>query len=227
MIRRMTLIVLSAWTLASISTPARSGVIRGQVLVPPVPAPPQRASQPYAGRAGALPGPRVPERGNPQDAVVYIESLPAAADSLLPTPATPPRLAQERQSFMPRVIAVTAGGSVDFPNMDPIYHNVFSVSPAKRFDLGRYGRGKSKSVTFKKAGLVNVYCDIHANMEGFILVLPNRAVARPDAAGRYALPELPPGRYTLLGWHPDLAPVRREVTVPDSGDVTLDVSFAP
>ena len=205
----------------------RAGVIHGQVEVAQVPPAPQRAAQPYSGGASSLPQPRVPVRGTPQDAVIYIEALPAGVDSLLPEPAARPRLAQQDQSFMPRVVAVPAGGVVDFPNLDPIYHNVFSVSPAKRFDLGRYGRGKSKSVTFKKPGLVNVYCDIHSNMEGFILVVPNRALARPDATGRYALPDLPPGRYTLLAWHPDLAPVRREVTVPDTGDVAVDLSLAP
>jgi hypothetical protein len=226
MTKRAALIVLLLLGPAAPPPGARAGVIRGQVAVPAVP-PPQRALQPYAGGAAALPQPRIPARGAPQDAVIYIESLPAEVDSLLPQPAGRPRLAQQDQSFQPRVIAVPAGGVVEFPNMDPIYHNVFSVSPAKRFDLGRYGRGKSKSVTFQKPGLVNVYCDIHSNMEGFILVVPNRALARPDAAGRYALPDLPPGRYTLLAWHPDLATVRREVVVPESGDVVLDLSLAP
>jgi hypothetical protein len=166
-------------------------------------------------------------RGIPQDAVVYLESLPAGADSLLPPPPARPALAQKDQSFVPRVIAVPAGTVVDFPNMDPIYHSVFSVAPARRFDLGRYGKGKSKSVRFQKPGLVNVYCDIHSNMEGFVLVVPNRAFARPDAGGRYVLPDLPAGRYTLLAWHPDLAPTRHEVTVPEDGDVTVDVTFAP
>jgi hypothetical protein len=217
--------VLIALSLIPAYAPA--GIIRGEVRVPPVPQAPQGTFHPYAGRASALPEPRIPVRGAPQDAVIYIEALPAAVDSLLLTPARPPELAQQEQSFSPRVIAVPAGGSVEFPNLDPIYHNVFSVSPTKRFDLGRYGRGKSKRVTFRNAGLVNVYCDIHSNMEGFILVAPNHAVAQPDSAGRFALPDLPPGRYTLVAWHPDFAPLRREVTVPATGDFELEVSFRP
>jgi hypothetical protein len=194
--------------------------------VPPAVTPREAAPDAYSGGAGSIAHPRVPVRGLPDDAVIYVESLPGAADSLLPMPERP-RLAQQRQSFVPRVVAIPAGGTVDFPNMDPIYHNVFSVSPIRRFDLGRYGRGKSKSVTFEKPGLANVYCDIHSNMEGFILVVPNRAFARPDASGKYALPDLPAGRYTLVVWHPDLGTVRRDVAVPDHGDVTVDLGFTP
>jgi plastocyanin len=206
---------------------ADAGVIRGQVLLAAVPAAPSRVRDAYAGRASALPEPRVPERGLPQDAVIYIETLSPGVNDRLPAPTTTPQLAQQGQSFMPRVIAIPAGGSVDFPNLDPIYHSVFSVSPTKRFDLGRYGRGHSKSVLFMKPGLVTVYCDIHSNMEAFVLVAPNRAVARPDASGRYALPNLPPGRYNLRAWHPDMAPIQREVVVPDQGDVDLELRFAP
>lgn len=207
--------------------PSFAGSIRGQVHVPALPPAPARARDPYAGRASAIPNPRVPERGAPKDAVVYIESLDAAVNLALPEPPARPTLAQEQQSFLPRVVIVPVGGSVEFPNKDPIYHSVFSVSPAKRFDLGRYGRGASKRVTFRKAGLVTVYCDIHSNMEGFVFVAPNRAVTQPDASGRYALPDLPPGRYTLLAWHPDLGSIRQEVAVPERGDVTLDVRFVP
>jgi hypothetical protein len=225
MTRRLAALALLLTSLAP--GPCRAGVIRGQVVLPPVPTAPQRAQSAYAGRASALPRPRVPARGLPQDAVIYIESIPAPVDSLLPVPSSHPRLAQLDQSFLPRVIAVPVGASVEFPNMDPIYHSVFSVSPVKRFDLGRYGRGKSRTVRFQKPGLVNVYCDIHSNMEGFILVTPNRAVAQADSSGRFALPDLPPGRYTVLAWHPDAAPLRRDVVVPGSGDLTVDLSFTP
>jgi plastocyanin len=204
-----------------------AGVIRGRIEVPAVPSAPARVRDPYAGRASSLAEPRVPARGLPQDAVIYIESLPAEVNDRLPAPTARPQLAQQGQSFMPRVIAVPAGGSVEFPNLDPIYHSVFSVSPTRRFDLGRYGRGRSKSVQFNKPGLVNVYCDIHSNMEGFILVTPNRALARPDASGSYALPDLPPGRYSLRAWHPDMTPIQREVSVPEEGGVDVDLRFAP
>jgi plastocyanin len=227
MVAPLRFILLAALAHALGAPIAEAGVIRGQVEMAALPAAPSRVRDPYAGRAASLPEPRVPARGLPQDAVIYIESIPAAVNDRLPAPSAHPQLAQQGQSFMPRVIAIAAGGSVDFPNLDPIYHSVFSVSPTKRFDLGRYGRGRSKSVQFNKPGLVNVYCDIHSNMEGFILVAPNRALARPDAAGAFALPDLPPGRYALRAWHPDMAPIEREVVVPESGDIDVDLRFAP
>jgi hypothetical protein len=224
---RFAALSLALISLAVIPRDTAAGVIHGQILVPPVSPGAGRARNPYAGQATSLAQPRVPARGAAQDAVIYVESIPARVDSVLPAPSGRPRLAQQEQSFVPRVTAVPVGGVVDFPNMDPIYHSVFSVSPVKRFDLGRYGRGKSKTVRFDKPGLVNVYCDIHSNMEGFIVVTPNRAVDQPDATGRYALPDLPPGRYSIIVWHPDLPQARRDVTVPETGDVSLDVSFTP
>lgn len=132
---------------------------------------------------------------------------------------------QKGRRFLPDTVVAPVGSTVSFPNLDPIFHNVFSVSPAKRFDLGKYPRPESKSVRFDKPGVVNVYCDIHADMNAWIVVLPNRAFARPDASGHYRLPELPAGRYKLRWWHPDFAGGEREVTVSASGDVTADVEF--
>ena len=203
-----------------------AGVIRGHIELPPAAAA-SRVREPYAGRTSALASPSVPTRGLPKDAVVYVETLPADVDARIAPAADHPKLAQQNQAFAPRVIAVSVGSSVDFPNLDPIYHSVFSVSPTKRFDLGRYGRGHSKRVVFTKPGLVNVYCDIHSNMEGFVLVVPNHAFARPDDEGRFALPDLPPGRYTVVVWHPDAGTVRREVTVPEEGDADVALRLAP
>ncbi len=181
--------------------------------------------QPYAGRASSLPSPARDSRGRVGDAVLSIRSLSASIDSLLPAPRERARLLQKDQSFQPRVLVVRQGDLVDFPNMDPIFHNVFSVSPAKRFDLGKYPRPQSRSVRFDKTGVVHVFCDIHADMAAYIVVLKNRAFARPDANGRYRLPDLPAGRYLVTWWHPDLAGGEREVTLTSSGDSELDVEF--
>src|SRR5262249_17366538 len=164
--------------------------------------------------------------GVPSDAVVSIERIPAAIESTLTRdPGAVPQMAQKDQAFVPRVLAVAAGAAVDFPNLDPIFHNVFSVSPVKRFDLGKYPRGHSRRLVFGKVGLAQVYCDIHANMAGFILVLPNHAFARPDNSGAFALPELPAGTYALTVWHPDLPELHRSVEVPESGEVRVDFSY--
>src|SRR5206468_2042109 len=132
--------------------------------------------------------------------------------------------AQKDQAFSTRVLPVVIGTTVDFPNQDPIYHNVFSVSPVRRFDLGKYPRGHSKQVTFARPGLVPVFCDIHANMACFILVLPNHAFTQPGADGGYHLPDLPGGTYTVKAWHPDYGEIARTVRVPESGDLSLDLS---
>jgi plastocyanin len=211
-------IVLALW----VATPAVAGTIHGSVKVPPPPA--QDATfRPYAGRASSLAEPARSPRGLVTDAVIYVEALPAGAT---PPPHGPtPQLAQRNQAFDPRVVVVAAGGTVDFPNFDPIYHNVFSVSPVKRFDLGKYPRGQSRSVTFVKPGLVNVFCDIHADMAAFILVVPNPGWARAGADGKFELTGLPAGEYELHWWHPDFLPGTANVTVPASGDAAFDVSF--
>jgi plastocyanin len=207
-----------------LATACHAAIVRGTVRVPP-PQPESPSFQPYTGTACAMPGHARAPRGAVTDAVLYVESLPAQADSALPMPATRPRLAQKDQSFVPRVVAIPVGGTVDFPNLDPIYHNVFSVSPVRRFDLGKYPRGESRSVRFTRAGLVNVYCDIHSDMAGFILVTPTRAYARPKPDGAWQLPDLPPGHYTLHWWHPDFPPGQRELDLGAAADAVVDVVF--
>jgi hypothetical protein len=120
---------------------------------------------------------------------------------------------------------VAVGTEVDFPNRDAIYHNVFSLSPVKRFDLGKYPRGHSKQVTFGKPGRVQVFCDIHSNMEAHIIVLPHRAFTRPGEKGAYALPDLPAGTYTLVLWHPDFGETRTKVTVTAQQDTRADLGY--
>lgn len=210
-----------AFLAAMIATGAHAGSILGSLRTP---APSTGGTQvnPYAGSARSLPGVHMMQRGLATDAVVFVDEVPAGTDA---GPAPPmPRLSQKDQMFAPRVVAVAKGNPVDFPNMDPIFHNVFSVSPARRFDLGKYPRGHTKQVTFSKAGLVKVYCDIHANMEAFVMVLPHGFFARPDAAGHFSLPPLPPGTYTLKVWHPDLPELTREVRVGE-GDLNVTLEY--
>lgn len=214
-----------ALALSAASAFAQGRTIHGVVRVPPESSEESRTPNPYPGRASSLQQRELAQRGSVTDAVVYVEALPRTVDSTLVAPSRVASMEQRDQAFQPRVLAVVAGESVGFPNRDPIFHNVFSVSPVKRFDLGRYVKGKSKSVTFHKAGLVNVYCEIHSDMAGFILVVPNRAFAQPDKTGRYSLPPLPPGQYTVVAWHPDLKTTRRSVQVSDSADVALDLGF--
>lgn len=205
--------------------PAAAGVIRGTVRLAAPARAPGYAPDPYAGHAGAMAGGHAPARGLVSDAVVYVARLDPAADSALAHDPSGHVLAQHNQAFSTRVLPCVVGSTVDFPNQDPIFHNVFSVSSVRRFDLGKYPQGHSKQVTFPKAGVVPVFCDIHPNMACFIVVLPNRAFTQPAADGAYALPDLPAGTYTVRVWHPDADEAVRTVKVPAAGDVTLDVEL--
>jgi hypothetical protein len=120
-------------------------------------------------------------------------------------------------------VAVTVGAIVDFPNNDRTYHNVFSLSKTKRFDLGRYAAGRSKAVRFDRPGIVRVFCDIHSHMNAFILVFAHRYFAVTDAAGRYHIDNVPPGTYTLSAWFDGGVRDQRTITVaPDVRALELD-----
>jgi len=205
--------------LSNVPVPAaRAGAVAGRVTVPPPPR--ARHLHDYVGRASELPSPTRPPRGLVTDAVLYVERVRTTAPS-----DSVPSLAQRGQAFAPRVAVVETGGEVAFPNQDPLYHNVFSVSPVRRFDLGKYPRGQSRRVAFPRPGVVNVYCDIHADMSAFVVVLDGAAWARPDADGRYTLEGLPAGTHVLHWWHPDFPADSTRVDVPESGTLARDVSF--
>jgi plastocyanin len=142
------------------------------------------------------PGPRAePDR---RRSVVYLERAPQEAFA----ESRPGRvvLDQRGEAFLPYVLAVGVGTTVDFKNSDVTYHNVFSLSKPKRFDLGRYARGGSKSVVFDKPGVVRVFCDIHSHMNAWVLVFAHRFFAATNEHGAYRIDGLPPGSYSLVVW---------------------------
>lgn len=157
-----------------------------------------------------------------KNVVVYLKDAPAR-----PQPPVHVEIRQRDESFLPRVVAVPVGSTVDFPNDDPIYHNVFSLSSAKNFNLGRYPKGKSKSVTFDKPGLVRVFCDIHSHMSATVLVFNHPWFAVPDDHGQFTLPEVPPGDREITAWHERLGDTTLRVRVdsgrPTTADFTLPV----
>jgi hypothetical protein len=134
-------------------------------------------------------------------------------------------MAQRDTAFQPALLAVPVGSSVRFPNDDKFFHNVFSYSKTKRFDLGRYPKGESKSVVFDDAGAVSVFCEIHKWMRGAIIVLENPyyAVVRDD--GSFSIPNVPPGTYKVAVWHPERGKKTFDVTVPSTGAAKLNASF--
>jgi plastocyanin len=159
------------------------------------------------------------------DSVVMIEG-PA-----LPAPPAAPHLAMEQrhETFAPHVLAVPVGTTVDFPNHDPMLHNVFSASPAKKFDLGMYDQGETKSVTFDTAGVVRVGCNVHPKMEAFIVVHPNPYVAVTDRQGSYTITGVPAGSYQVRVWHERLAERQMPVVVRDGQvqPVNLQLAMPP
>jgi plastocyanin len=156
-------------------------------------------------------------------AVVYLERAPRAAfEGREPIRM---RIDQRNESFVPHVLAVTVGTVVDFPNSDSTYHNVFSLSKAKRFDLGRYANGHSKAVRFDRPGIVRVFCDIHSHMSAFVLVFDHRYFDTTDADGRYRIDGIPPGIYNVAAWHEGERRDVRSVTIPSQGGVVeLDLT---
>ena len=149
----------------------------------------------YPGRTiAAASSLRIPEIRN---VVVYV--LDGAYRGALPP--TRAEMRQTHETFVPHVVAITRGSRVDFPNDDPFYHNVFSLSSTAAFNLGRFANGRSESFEFRKPGIVKVYCNIHSHMSATILVFDHPYFAIPNLDGTYELPNLPPGDYTIVGWH--------------------------
>src|SRR5437879_5032015 len=126
--------------------------------------------------------------------VIYLEGQLASE----PLTAT---MEQKNRKFIPDTLVIPAGSTVSFPNLDPIFHNVFSLSKPKTFDLGNYPKDHTRTITFSKPGIVYVDCHLHPNMAAVIVVTPNQWSAKADAAGRFVLAGVPPGSYTVVAWH--------------------------
>ena len=204
--------------LTTASSPAqpRLGAIRGRVTILRAVQPPER--RPNVADLGTPPPREIPDL---RRAVVYLVEGPTPAlESREPTRA---RMDQRNETFLPHVLAVDQGTIVDFPNNDTTYHNVFSISKTRKFDLGRYARGKSKAVLFDRPGVVRIFCDIHSHMSAFVLVFSHPYYAKAEVDGRYRIDNVPPGTYTVSAWHEGETRDTRTVTVPpQGGDVDLD-----
>jgi len=156
-----------------------------------------------------------------EKAVIYIETIQGKYEP----PRSHPQLDQRDMVFRPLVLPILIGSIVDFPNSDPLFHNVFSLSQPKEFDLGRYPKGQKKSVTFEHAGVVSVYCEIHSYMFATILVLQNPYFTVPDESGNYILKNIPPGTYQLSFWFGRKKAETRTVTVISNQVTTTNFTY--
>jgi plastocyanin len=164
------------------------------------------------------PRPRgVPDR---RQSVVYLESAPRGAFEAAPRP--PAVMDQRQETFVPYVLPVSVGTTVNFPNNDPFYHNVFSLSKGSRFDLGRYAQGRLKTVKFDQPGVVRVFCEIHSHMSAFVLVFSHRFFASTSSNGDYRIDSVPPGEYVVVVWTDGEDRVRRPVRVEAGKTARLD-----
>jgi plastocyanin len=124
-------------------------------------------------------------------------------------------MTQKNKEFVPDLLAISSGSTVSFPNLDPIFHNVFSLSKPREFDLGNYSTNKTRLVPFLKPGVVFVNCHLHPNMTGTIVITPNSFLTRSDENGHFTIADVPKGEYTVVAWHKAAGYFRQKVTVGD------------
>ena len=141
--------------------------------------------------------------------VVFLQDVPRP-QALQPARA---RIVQENETFIPRVVAVTRGSTVDFPNADPFFHDVFSLSRAGTFDLGSFPKGQTKSQQFRRAGLIKVYCHIHSHMSASIMVFDHPFFTIPKPDGSFTIDDVPPGTYKVSAWHERIGESTQSVRV--------------
>jgi len=163
------------------------------------------------------------------DFVVYIEGPIAGQKPVDPDKTArvvTQKVSQHKATFNPHILPVMVGTTVEWPNNDDIFHNVFSYSEAKPFDLGLYKNPDDpKKVTFDKPGRVDVFCSIHSSMSCVVLVLENPFFAITNDKGAYSITNVPAGVYKLKAWHERLPAQVREITVPETGEVHVDFTL--
>lgn len=217
------LVIPISAALAQSAVPAATGRIQGLVTLSHDLSVRKTRLRVYAEYGpGGTPASSLPDTNELKNVVVYLDSAPA--DDASPAPPDL-AIAQLHEFFQPHVLPVLAGWSVAFPNRDPIFHNVFSLSSAKAFDLGRYPQNASKSVHFGKPGIVQVFCHIHSDMSAVVLVLTNRYFAVPNDAGHYGIDGVPAGDYRVVAWHERTHATFRHVHVAAGGTSVIDFNI--
>ncbi len=148
-----------------------------------------------------------------------------AGDNLPPGQPVKVDIVQHERRFDPEMVVIPSGSTVSFPNLDPIFHNVFSLSKVKPFDLGYYPQGRTKTVEFEGAGIVQVYCHLHSNMYAAIVVVPNKWYTQPAGDGTFHFKNVPAGKYELIAWHKTLGRYESPVEISAGGSVPVDIEL--
>ena len=163
-------------------------------------------------------GPRPKPQPELRNVVIFFADLPATKGATRPA-----SIAQRDEQFAPHLVAITSGSSVAFPNEDPFFHNVFSLSRGASFNLGRYPSGASRSRVLTRPGIVKVFCEIHSHMSAVIRVFDHPWFAVPSDNGTFTIDNVPPGDHTLAAWHERVGERRDRVTI--RADAATSVSF--
>lgn len=173
------------------------------------------ALSPYARRR--YEPPPTPASGGATDVVVFVpvDGAPPSDDTV--------RITQRDRTILPHVTAIQVGTTVEFPNEDDIFHNLFSLSDPHPFNLGRYPPGDSRTEVFEEAGVVRMFCDIHSEMTGVIRVVETPHVSTADEAGGFRIAGLPVGRQRVVAWHPSAGADTVEVDVPEEGVARVEL----
>ena len=206
------------------TTPAETGRIVGTVEISASLASRRPQFRIYADARSTAVTPRIPANeltAELRNVVVFLRSDAQRVVTRADANAVA-AMAQLRERFDPHVLPVLQGTRVEFPNYDDVYHNVFSLSRARTFDLGRYPKGATRAITFDRPGVVQVFCHIHADMSAIVMVLPNAFFAAPDPTGRFVMENVPAGEYTIVGWHERTRPVSYPVRVVAGQTTTID-----
>ena len=186
-------VLIVTWRFALLAQPAPVGAVSGSVTVKT----------------------QAPTSADRSDVVVWL--LPAGDT---PRPRQIPvrrfKIDQLNKTFVPHVLVVPVGSAVDFPNLDPIFHNVFSLFDGRRFDLGLYEAGTSRGVSFTRPGICYVFCNIHPDMSAVVVVVDSPYFAQSNGAGAFSIADVPAGRYRLSVWHERFKPE-------DSADFPKDI----
>ena len=177
-----------------------------------------RSERPEGTRPGVLEGKVKVPGGDTSDLYVYVENYRG------PLVRKTVEIKQENKQFVPRVAVVPVGSTVSFPNVDPVFHNVFSNSPKNSFDLGSYRSGdKARSAVFNSPGVVDIFCNMHQRMSAHVLVVPSKLYARVKGDGSFRIEGVPAGTRNVVAWSPSLKPAQQKVEV--AGNETARVSF--